>query len=158
MTVKKLLIVFILCLTGCSSFGGAKGTPFNGLNDVRPNTAQVYIYRPSSFTMSFAIPTLTIDGVTAESIRNGSYTLYELTPGTHQFSLSNNGNWVAGNIEFELTTESNERYFYRLSTELGDIAAYGQFATVGMGSYLHQVSESFALQEMSQLKFTGVWP
>jgi hypothetical protein len=50
------------------------------------------------------------------------------------------------------------RYFYRLTAHVGDIAALGQFVTVSMGSHLNQVKEQFALREMSQLKFTTVWP
>lgn len=155
---KFILFVLISCLSGCSSFGGSKGTPFQGLSDLKPNTGQVYIYRPSSMSMSLAIPTTKINGELSEGVRNGSYIVYELRPGKHEFNLSNNGNWAAGTIEFSVNVEEGQRYFYRLTAHLDDLAAYGQFVMISMGSHLHQVEEAFALQEMTSLKFTRMWP
>ncbi len=143
---------------GCSSLGGSKGIPFQGLSEIKLNTAQVYIYRPSSFVMSLAIPTIEINNKMVEGVRNGSYIAYELPPGTHKFIFSNNGNWAAGNIEFSLKAQEGERYFYRLTAHVDDMAAYGQFVTISMGSHLHQVNEEFALKEMADLKFTRIWP
>jgi len=157
--MKKLLFFGFICfLSGCSSLGGSKGASYSGLKEFKKNTGQVYIYRPSSFAMGFAIPTTKIDDIKAEGVRNGSYMIYELSTGTHTISLSNNGNWAAGNIEFEVDVKAERRYFYRLTPHVGDMAAFGQFVTVSMGSYLNQVEEQFAVDEMSMLKFTNVWP
>lgn len=155
---KLILFIFIFYISGCSSIGGSKGTPFNGLYDIKPNTGQVYIYRPSSFVMGGAIPTIKIDDEKAEGVRNGSYMIYELPLGEHKFQLSNNANWAAGNIDFVVKIEEGNRYFYRLTANVDDIAAFGQFITVSMGSNLNQVTEQFAVREMSELKFTNVWP
>ena len=155
---KLILFAFVFYLSGCSSFGGSKGSAFQGLNEIKSNTGQVYIYRPYSFVMSLAIPTTKVDGEKAEGIRNGSYMIYELTPGKHKFSLSNNANWAAGKIDFVVDVREGERYFYRLTAHVGNVAAFGQFVTVYMGSHLNQVEEKFALREMSKLKFTNVWP
>jgi hypothetical protein len=116
------------------------------------------MYRPSSFVMSLAIPTVKLNSEPAEGVRNGSYIVYELPPGKHKFNLSNNANWAAGNIEFSVDALEGERYFYRLTAHVDDMAAYGQFVTISMGSHLHQVSKEFALQEMAELKFTRIWP
>jgi len=157
--VKKLILfTFIFYLSGCSSLGGSKGAPFQGLSDIEPNATQIYMYRPSSFVMSLAIPTVKLNSEPAEGVRNGSYIVYELPPGKHKFNLSNNANWAAGNIEFSVDALEGERYFYRLTAHVDDMAAYGQFVTISMGSHLHQVSKEFALQEMAELKFTRIWP
>ena len=158
--VMKIIvsIFLVLSLFGCSSFGGAKGVPFSGLTEINSDLAQVYIYRPSRMAMGLAIPTTKIDGEKVEGVRNGSFIIYELPPGKHQFSLSNNGNWAAGNIDFEFEVEASKKYFFRLTARTGDMAVFGQFLYMSMGSNLHQVSKEFAVREMSELLFTRVWP
>lgn len=158
MFVKYFSILLFIFISGCSSLGGSKGSPYSALNEYKTGNGQVYIYRPSYFVMSLAIPTLKIDGETAMSVRNGSYTIYNLKPGQHNFVLDNNGNWAASKIEFNVTIKENERQFFRLSTEIDSIYAIGSAAAVTINGYFGQVSEEFAITELRHLLFTGSWP
>ncbi len=108
--------------------------------------------------MSLAIPTLKINGESAMSVRNGSYTVYNLEPGEHTFILKRNGNWAVSNIEFVANVKKNERQFYRLSTDAGGIFVIGSAATVKINGYFGKVTEEFAKTEMQNLLYTGNWP
>jgi hypothetical protein len=157
--LKKLKFLFlILLVTGCTSFGGAKGVPFSGLPEYKQGLGQVIIYRPSSFTMSLAIPTLKINGQVAESVRNGSFMVYDLAPGTNEFELTSNSTWVLPKIEFDALVKEQERQFYRLSTKPGGFGIYGPMVTASISANFFAVSEEFALSEIKDLLYTATWP
>jgi len=105
--------------------------------------------------MILAIPTLEINGQPAFSVRNGSYTVYELEPGRHTFTLEKNGNWNINKIEFVANVNQGERQFYRLSTEIDDPFS---FYPSTINGYLDLVTEEFAISEMQKLRHTGNWP
>ncbi len=155
---KLLLLAYVILLSACSSLGGAKGTAFEALTPFKPGYGQIYIYRPSNFIMNLAIPTTKINNEKAPGPRNGSYMLYELPPGTHQFSLTRNSNWAAGDMHFAAEINEKERRFYRLSAAVDDVDAYTEFVMIRLNGRLVEVTEAFAIQEMQALKFTGIWP
>lgn len=156
--MKIVLSFLIIFISGCSSLGGSRGSPYNGLSDFKPETGQVYIYRPSHFVMGLAIPTLKIDGKPAMSIRDGSYMVYDLSPGNHKFVLKENANWAVPKFEFDITIKKNERKYFRLSTDYGSITFYGSAVTSAVNGYLGQVSEEFAMNELKNILHTGNWP
>ena len=155
--MKYVFLVSILLVTGCQSFGGPKGTPYIGLNEYQSGKGQVYLYRPSGFAMGMAIPSLEINGQSAMSVRNGSYTIYELDPGVHKFVLSRNGNWSAPKMEFTTDVKVGERHFYRLSTDVGSIYLIGSVGVSTINGYLGKVNEDLAIHEMRRLLYTGSW-
>ena len=105
--------------------------------------------------MSLAIPTLEINGQPAISVRNGSYTVYELEPGKHTFTLEKNGNWNVNKIEFVANINQGERQFYRLNSETSDFSFLYPATTT---TYVVQVTEKSAISEMQWLLHTANWP
>lgn len=156
--MKYIFSLLILLIAGCQSFGGPKGTPYSGLNGYQNGKGQVYLYRPYSFAMSMAIPSLEIDGQSAMSVRNSSYVVYDLDSGEHKFVLKRNSNWSAPKMEFIVDVKHGERQFYRLSTDVGSIFLIGSIGTSTINGYLGKVNEDFALSEMRRLLYTGSWP
>ena len=156
--VRLIICTLILLLGGCSSFGGSKGVPYSGLSDFKEGTGQVYIYRPSHFVMSLAIPTLKIDEKPAPPIRNGSYMVYNLEPGIHKFVLKKNGNWAISKIEFDVDVNKSQRKYFRLSTDFGGFDAFGPIVVATINGYFGQVSEEQAIGELQNLLHTADWP
>lgn len=160
MLVKILRIKLLLLsmwFVGCASLGGAAGVPYSGLSELKQDTAQVYIYRPSRFVMGMAIPTIKVNGIKATGVRNGSYVVYQLPPGMHKISILRNANWMPGNVDLELDLEDQNRYFFRLTTGTRDATAVGNSISLSVGGTIQEVSEEFAITELPLLKFTGVW-
>lgn len=156
--MRYLFPLVILLLTGCQGFGGPKGIPFSGLNEFQGGKGQVYVYRPSSFVMGMAIPSLEVNGQSAISVRNRSYMVYELDPGKHKFVLTSNGNWSAPKMEFIANVEVGKRQFFRLSADVGSIYLIGSTGgAVTINGYLGSVSEKIAVAEMRGLLYTGSW-
>lgn len=157
--MKKIFpFLLVMSLVSCSSLGGGKGVPFNGLNEINPSFAHVYIYRTSGFTMGLAIPTTRIGDEEVEGVRDGSYVLFELPTGVHKISFSNNANWAAGSSEIDMKFEAGKRYFFRLAPYTSGTELSGPWIFAKLDSHLYQVSEEFALSEMTKLKFTRKWP
>lgn len=79
--LRIIFFILVLFISACASFGGSKGTEYNGLSKIKENTGQIYLYRPSRFIMGYAIPTVKVNGDLALPVRNGSYVVYDLAPG-----------------------------------------------------------------------------
>ncbi|BFM18388.1 hypothetical protein R50073_45710 [Maricurvus nonylphenolicus] len=142
---KLLLAISFIFISGCAGFGGAKGVAYPGLNEINQGQAQLYIYRPSHFVMSYGIPSFLIDNEVALSIRNGSYSVYNLTPGKHKLELKKNGNWIFESAELEVELPPEKRVFLRLSSNFG-------------AAVLESVPEAQAVSELGNLLYTGSWP
>ncbi|MEQ1525652.1 MAG: DUF2846 domain-containing protein [Gallionella sp.] len=154
---RYLILPLLFLTSGCASFGGPKGTPYAGLNPFKEGAGQIYIYRPPTSAMALAIPTLKIDGEKALSIRYGSYTVYNLSPGQHTVFVEKNGNWNVPTVEFKVDIKSNQRLFYRLSPYI----AGWSYSTIGfvpvVSGYLYRMTEDFATTEMGSLLYSGEW-
>src|SRR5690349_15073399 len=78
-----LLAIFSLLLTACS----ASGPAFTPAAAPTPNTALVYIYRPSRIMIVPVSPGILIDGEERISMKNNAYSFFYLPPGRHSFAL-----------------------------------------------------------------------
>ena len=65
---------------------------------------------------------------------------------------------MASKIEFVVDVKENEKYFYRLSTDVGSIFFIGSVAIATINGYFGQVTEEFAISEMKSLLYSGNWP
>jgi hypothetical protein len=85
--VRKLIIATaVLLLTSCASTGPA----FSGLDTAPPDKALVYIFRPSTFTLSLRSIDVSINGAQHISLSNAGYTIAYLEPGRNIFEQSMN--------------------------------------------------------------------
>ncbi len=156
--MRIIFFLFVFFISACASFGGSKGTEYNGLSKIKENTGQIYLYRPSRFIMSYAIPTVKINGDQALPVRNGSYVVYDLAPGEYTIFIGDNANWSLSDIEFKVQVEPNKRQFFRLVTSLGSFIPLGSLIYSRLDGHLSKVSSEFAESELSDLLHTGNWP
>ena len=144
------IIIVQLFISGC----GATGEIYKGLEPLKENNAQIYIYRPSKFYQGLAWPTVFIDGQDRFTLKNGGYVNTLLTPGDHTLKLGAANffsNWSVGDIKVDLTLEPNQRYFYKLDLEFGSIAIVGSYTSVSGAVRLIEVSKENALKELKEL-------
>lgn len=150
--MRWIAIIFIFNLVGCTGFGGSTGQKFVNLEPVGENYGHIYLYRPSSFIMSLAYPTITIDGEPVESVRNGSYIIYEVAPGSYNFKIASNSFWAVKTIEKEIEVPEKSRKFLRVKAELEELELYGPVLAPSLSGHFWEVTEEFAKKELPLLK------
>ena len=150
--MRTLFVIGVLfLLSGCAKFGGSTGQSFSGLEPTKEEFGYLYLYRPSSFIMSLARPTITIDGKPVDSVGNGSYIVYELLPGKYAFKIASNSFWAVKAIEMNIEVSSGNRKFYRLKPKFEELGI--MFIPILEGHFW-EVEEGAALKELISLKGT----
>ena len=150
---KKIIFIIsvTLLLTACS----ATGPKFTQLENLDANQAKVYIYRPWAMLDGAAAPTIQIDGVDHFNLGNGGYEVVTLSPGVHKLTVKKGtfmSNWRADQMDIEFKFEANKNYFVRLSAELKNAGVYGSVISVSGNYGFALINESFALNELKEIK------
>lgn len=136
--MKKLLSLFILCSIVVSSEAqtttAAPATP----------TAKVYFMRSTGFTGSAQGFTVFIDDSVVCKLNNKRYSIHEVAPGTHRFSVQFAGKNSKDKAErIEINTEGGKTYYIQLIFQNGMIKN---------NLYCQEVTESSAKTILGNLK------
>ncbi|MDQ6989343.1 MAG: DUF2846 domain-containing protein [Mariprofundaceae bacterium] len=129
MILRGLWIAIVLAMLGGCGAGGAK---FSGLEQIADNSAQVYIYRPSSFIQSANYPDLALDGQEIGQLKNGGYLRFTVPAGEHNLSVTGNVMmWIHRDRNVPLKLEAGKTYFYKLTVTLNNSSTGG--VNIGFG-------------------------
>ena len=125
-----LTLPLMFSITACSSLG----EPFQNLQEPQPDTAQVYIYRPSAFVGGGVSYTVMEDETPIVRLNNGGYYTYSTTPGTKKI-------WAETETKSEISTnlKENQTYFFKGEVSMGLLLGRPK---------LTQVSKETALGEL----------
>ncbi len=136
--MKKLLPFLLLC--NIALFAGAQtATP-----DTAPQTAKVYFMRSTGFTGSAQGFTVFIDDNIVCKLNNKKYSVHEVAPGTHRFSVQFAGKNAKEKAErIEITTEAGKTYYIQLIFQSG---------LLKNNIYCQEVTENSAKTMLGNLK------
>lgn len=121
--------------TGC---GSSLGATFRPLEQVPPEQAVVYVYRPRGFAGSAVVYTVNANGVPISKLPTGSYFTYVTAPGEIEFSAKTE---VTNSIV--VSAQAGGTYYVRGGVTMG--------AFVGHPSLL-QVAQAQGEREIAKCK------
>jgi len=95
--MKKLCLVLVLLLTGCSAIPLASREEDQTAKEFRtlPNSGVIYVFRDQVFVGSAIAATLFVDGKLIGGINDHNFRTVEVTPGQHQLTATSNTGVVA---------------------------------------------------------------
>jgi hypothetical protein len=145
-----IVLTLIILLCGCA----ASGNKFSGLESLKGNDALVYIYRPSKSYGMAAAPSVFINNKNMHNtLRNGGFVQYSLSPGKHKLKLGSESFLTIWrkDIEWEVDLRPNERFFYRLDMDFGWIVPIGHIVFSSSSTRVVEVLDGRAKSEMYNL-------
>ncbi len=133
--MKRLLTLpIMISLCACAPLG----EPFQALKEPQQDTAQVYIYRPTSIIGGGTNYTVMENETPITKLYNGGYYTYSTKPGVKKI-------WAETESRSEISTnlKKNQTYFFKGEVSMGVLIGRPK---------LTQVSQETALNELSECK------
>ena len=113
--MKKLCLVLVLLLTGCSAIPLASREEDQTAKEFRtlPNSGVIYVFRDQVFVGSAIAATLFVDGKLIGGINDHNFRTVEVTPGQHQLTATSNTGVVAS---LPIEAKAGDLYFVRATS------------------------------------------
>ncbi len=153
MRYKVAFLVFAAFVAGCA----ATGPQFQPVQYVEPETALVYLYRPSQFVGGGITPPVFVDNVKQFELPNNGYAEMRLSPGKHVIETRKDSNIfisdAVGSVELEV--EAGETYYIKWLPSMSNFGVVLLATPVAYGSFrggFRLVEETAALQNIAKCK------
>ena len=143
--MKRLLIVAVLIIAGCS----ATGAKFSGLVLPKESKSVLYIYRPDTFVNGGLAPYLFINDKKKEKLKNGGYQVFSLFPGVYKLTLDGNTfEWPYRKVELQVEAKENEIVFVRVGSSISSTYVIGNVAGATTNMSMYVVKKGIAMEEI----------
>jgi hypothetical protein len=113
--MKKLYLVLVILLTGCSAIPLASREADQTAKEFRtlPNNSVIYVFRDQVFVGSAIAATLFVDGKLIGGINDRDFRTLEVAPGQHQLTATSNTGVVAS---LPIEAKAGDIYFVRATS------------------------------------------
>lgn len=150
----KLFLTLLLCvvMTAC----GASGPIYKQHLASNPNSAMVYVYRPSRAVNCCVAPTVYVEAEAQGTLKNGGYLVFELPPRETTITVGDGAHGFEAQT-LELPLDAGTSYY--LKWVIGELSQLDMMAVGGMAVgrsernyHLIKVPHEQAEDEISTLK------
>lgn len=149
--MNRIILTLVSIIICCGSLFAQEQSPVSnsggqaaGEKAKGTETAKVYFMRSTGFSGSAQGFTVFIDDKIVCKLNNKRYSLHDIAPGTHQFSVQFAGKSAKGKAErIEINVEAGKTYYIQLIFQTGFIKN---------NLYCQEVTESSAKTMLGSLK------